>query len=79
MNKDIILYLRQKNKLTQRDFAKVVSCSYSLIALVELGKRNITTSLETKIKQAFDLDDTQIETLAKFASDLGKSMTTPYM
>ena len=36
-------------------------------------------SLENKIKQAFDLDDTQIEILAKFANDLGKSITTPYM
>jgi transcriptional regulator with XRE-family HTH domain len=57
MNREIIKYIRQCNGLTQWEFAKVVNCSCSLVALIELGKRRVTKSLEKKIVAVFDLDE----------------------
>jgi transcriptional regulator with XRE-family HTH domain len=57
MNSEIIKFIRKCNGLTQREFAKVVNCSCSLVALVELGERRVTKSLERKILAAFDLEE----------------------
>ncbi len=49
--------------MNQRNFAQAVNCSFSLIALVEVGKRRVTKNLEDKIKQAFQLNDHDLKTL----------------
>ncbi|WP_235822686.1 helix-turn-helix domain-containing protein [Cytobacillus massiliigabonensis] len=64
--------------MTQRDFAKIVSCSFSLIALVEIGKRRVTSNLESKIKTAFDLDDQQLQSIASLVSEFSKGIP-PFM
>ncbi|MBU8877544.1 helix-turn-helix domain-containing protein [Bacillus sp. FJAT-29790] len=78
MNKEIIKFLRESYNMTQRDFAKIVSCSFSLIALVEVGKRRVTSALEDKIKTAFDLDDQQLESIASVVSEISKGVP-PFM
>ncbi|THE11099.1 XRE family transcriptional regulator [Bacillus timonensis] len=78
MNKDIVKFLRKRNNMTQRDFAKAVNCSFALIALVEVGKRRITSNLETKIKESFNLDDQQISSLASIVQEVAKGVH-PYM
>lgn len=74
MNKEIIKFLRESYNMTQRDFAKFVNCSFALIALVEVGKRRITDNLETKIKNAFDLDDSQMESIASIVTEISKGV-----
>ncbi|MFE8697896.1 XRE family transcriptional regulator [Cytobacillus sp. FJAT-53684] len=64
--------------MTQRDFAKIVSCSFSLIALVEIGKRRVTSNLENKIKVAFDLDEQQLQSIASLVSEFSKGIP-PFM
>ncbi|MED3551654.1 helix-turn-helix domain-containing protein [Cytobacillus praedii] len=78
MNKEIIKFIRESYNMTQRDFAKIVSCSFSLIALVELGKRRVTSNLESKIKVAFDLDDQQLQSIASLVSEFSKGIP-PFM
>ncbi|MDZ5473735.1 XRE family transcriptional regulator [Bacillus sp. 31A1R] len=74
MNKEIIKFLRRSYNLTQRDFAKLVNCSYALIALVEVGKRTVTKDLETKIKEAFDLDEKQVESITSIVTEISKGI-----
>ncbi|MGG0451709.1 helix-turn-helix transcriptional regulator [Priestia megaterium] len=62
MDKDLVKLIRKSYNMNQRDFAKAVNCSFSLIALVEVGKRRVTKDLENKIKVAFNLDDLTIPT-----------------
>ncbi|WP_010283511.1 helix-turn-helix domain-containing protein [Bacillus timonensis] len=78
IDKDIVKFLRKRNNMTQRDFAKAVNCSFALIALVEVGKRRITNNLETKIKESFNLDDQQISALASIVQEVAKGVH-PYM
>ncbi|MFB6467010.1 helix-turn-helix domain-containing protein [Cytobacillus sp. Hz8] len=74
MNKEIIKFLRESYNMTQRDFARIVNCSYALIALVEIGKRNVTKNLEGKILDAFDLDEQQIQSIASIVSEISKNV-----
>lgn len=53
MDKDIVKKIRKSNNLTQRAFADCLDCSYSLIALVEVGKRKVSRKLELKINKVF--------------------------
>ncbi|MFP7736833.1 helix-turn-helix transcriptional regulator [Priestia aryabhattai] len=62
MDKDLVKLIRKSYNMNQRDFAKAVNCSFSLIALVEVGKRRVTKDLENKIKVAFNLDDLTLST-----------------
>lgn len=78
MNKEIIKFIRESYNMTQRDFAKIVSCSFSLIALVEIGKRRVTSNLENKIKVAFDLDEQQLQSIASLVSEFSKGIP-PFM
>ncbi|MCM3771217.1 MULTISPECIES: helix-turn-helix domain-containing protein [Priestia] len=64
MDKDLVKLIRKSFNMNQRDFAKAVNCSFSLIALVEVGKRRVTKDLENKIKVAFNLDDPILTTSA---------------
>ncbi|MBM7662643.1 transcriptional regulator with XRE-family HTH domain [Bacillus mesophilus] len=75
MEKEMIKSIRLHYNMTQRDFAKAINCSYSLIALVELGKRRVTTNLETKVKQKFGLTDQQISYINFLVEEIGKGMT----
>jgi len=38
----------------------MVNCSFSLIALVEVGKRRVTENLENKIREVFQLNEEKI-------------------
>ncbi|NGY76043.1 helix-turn-helix transcriptional regulator (plasmid) [Bacillus megaterium] len=60
MDRETIKLIRKSYNLTQRNFAKMVNCSFSLIALVEVGKRRITENLENKIIEAFQLNEQKI-------------------
>ena len=52
MDKDTIKLIRKSYNLNQRNFAERVNCSFSLIALVEVGKRRITEDLENKSERS---------------------------
>ena len=60
MDKEMIKLIRKSYNLNQRNFAKMVNCSFSLIALVEVGKRRVTENLENKIREAFQLNEQKI-------------------
>ncbi|MBP3041214.1 helix-turn-helix transcriptional regulator [Bacillaceae bacterium Marseille-Q3522] len=77
MNKEMIKFLRKSYHLTQRDFAKLVNCSFALLALVEVGKRRVSANLEKKIKETFNLDDREIESLTTLLSEISKGV--PFM
>lgn len=74
MNKEIIKFLRGSYNLTQRDFARLVNCSYALIALVEVGKRKVTKDLENKVREAFDLDEKQLESITSIVTEISKGI-----
>ncbi|WP_071459635.1 helix-turn-helix domain-containing protein [Bacillus massilinigeriensis] len=74
MNKDIIKYLRRSYNLNQREFAKLVDVSFALIALVEVGKRRVTANLESKVKDAFDLDDHQIQSISAIVKGISEGV-----
>lgn len=78
VNKEVIKFIRQSYNMTQRDFARIVSCSFSLIALVEVGKRRVTEDLEHKIKMAFDIDDKQLQSITSLISEFSKGIP-PFM
>lgn len=61
--------------MTQREFATALRCSYSLIALVELGKRRVTINLENKVREKFKLNDDQISYITFLVEEFGKGMT----
>ncbi|MBY0074601.1 helix-turn-helix transcriptional regulator [Priestia aryabhattai] len=63
MDKEIIKLIRKSYNLNQRNFAERVNCSFSLIALVEVGKRRVTQDLENKVKKAFGLNEEKIKEL----------------
>ncbi|WP_456276793.1 helix-turn-helix domain-containing protein [Bacillus sp. AK128] len=75
MEKEMIKSIRVHYNMTQREFAKAINCSYSLIALVELGKRRITDNLENKVKEKFRLNDDQISYITFLVEEIGKGMT----
>ncbi|WP_195694643.1 helix-turn-helix domain-containing protein [Priestia megaterium] len=61
MDKEMVKFIRKSYNMNQRNFAQVVNCSFSLIALVEVGKRRITKNLYNKITDAFNLDEKQLK------------------
>ncbi|WP_246943005.1 helix-turn-helix transcriptional regulator [Bacillus pinisoli] len=75
MDKETIKSIRLHYNMTQRDFANAINCSYSLIALVELGKRRVTLKLEKKVKDTFNLTDDQISYITFLIEEFGKGMT----
>lgn len=78
MNSQIIRYIRESYCMTQRDFASLVNCSYALIALVEVGKRNVTRNLENKIVAALDLDKKQLESITLIVKEMSNGLP-PFM
>ncbi|MGG2085479.1 helix-turn-helix transcriptional regulator [Priestia aryabhattai] len=63
MDKETIKLIRKSYNLNQRNFAKMVNCSFSLIVLVEVGKRRVTQDLENKIIEAFQLNEQKINVI----------------
>ncbi|MCM3794428.1 XRE family transcriptional regulator [Priestia megaterium] len=63
MDKETLKLIRKSYNLNQRNFAKMVNCSFSLIALVEVEKRRVTQDLENKVKKAFGLNEEKIKEL----------------
>ena len=78
MNKDIIKFIRKNYEMTQREFARVVNCSFALIALVEVGKRNVSKDLENKVRQSFNLDDQDIASITSILTEISKGIP-PFM
>jgi transcriptional regulator with XRE-family HTH domain len=78
MNKEIIKFLRKSYNLNQRDFARIVNCSFALIALVEVGKRRVTEDLERKVKEAFDLDENQVQSITAIIKGISDGVP-PFM
>lgn len=78
VNKDVVKFLRKRYKMSQREFAHAVNCSFSLIALIEVGKRNITMSFTDKLKSSFHLTDDQLNAIATFIEETGKGVP-PFM
>jgi transcriptional regulator with XRE-family HTH domain len=78
MNKEIIKFLRKSYNLNQRDFARIVNCSFALIALVEVGKRRVTEDLEKKVKEAFDLDESQVQSISAIIKGISDGVP-PFM
>ena len=74
MNKEFIKFLRNSYNLNQREFARIVNCSFALIALVEVGKRRVTEDLESKVRDAFELDDTQIQSITAIIKSIGEGI-----
>jgi transcriptional regulator with XRE-family HTH domain len=74
MDNEIIKTIRKKYNMTQREFAKVLNCSFSLIALVEVGKRRVTENLENKIKSTFQIDDKQLEAITLSIKESSKGI-----
>jgi transcriptional regulator with XRE-family HTH domain len=78
LNKEIIKFLRESYNLNQREFAKLVNCSFALIALVEVGKRRVTSNLEEKVRAAFNLDDQDIASITALLTEFTKGIP-PFM
>ncbi|MFC4324226.1 helix-turn-helix domain-containing protein [Litchfieldia salsa] len=74
MNNEIIKSIRKKYNMTQREFAKVLNCSFALIALVEVGKRRVTENLENKVKSTFQIDDKQLEAITLSIKESSKGI-----
>ncbi|MEK1832971.1 helix-turn-helix transcriptional regulator [Priestia megaterium] len=54
MNKETVKNIRKNYNMNQRNFAQAVNCSFSLIALVEVGKRRVTKTWKTKLSKHFN-------------------------
>lgn len=54
-----ILALRQKERLSQTDFAQKLGISQSLISMVECGKKPVSAKIRIRIAQIFGLDDAE--------------------
>ena len=74
MDNEVIKFIRKKSNMTQREFAKVLNCSFALIALVEVGKRRVTENLENKVKNTFQIDDKHIESITLALKESSKGL-----
>ncbi|MGD6877443.1 helix-turn-helix transcriptional regulator [Bacillus infantis] len=74
MDKEIIKFIRSNYNLSQREFAKMINCSFSLVALIEIGKRNVSDNIEKKIKNAFGLEAQDIESITSIIKEIGRGM-----
>jgi transcriptional regulator with XRE-family HTH domain len=74
LDKEIIKFIRKNYNLSQREFAKMINCSFSLVALIEIGKRNVSDNIEKKIKNAFGLETQDIESITSIIKEIGRGM-----
>ncbi|MED4311680.1 helix-turn-helix transcriptional regulator [Heyndrickxia coagulans] len=66
LSRQLIRFIRQNNRLSQREFANRLGVSNSYIALVENGIKPVTASLSKKIAKEFDIDVDYIEAAKRF-------------
>ncbi|WP_251460094.1 helix-turn-helix domain-containing protein [Weizmannia agrestimuris] len=66
LSKELIRFIRQNNRLSQREFADRIGVSNSYIALVENGIKPVTPNLSKKITKEFDIDVDYIEAARRF-------------
>ena len=66
LSKELIRFIRQTNRLSQREFADRIGVSNSYIALVENGIKPVTANLSEKITKEFDIDVDYIEAAKRF-------------
>lgn len=68
-NIDLISF-RQDNKLTQTELAAKLDVPQSLIAMVEKGTRKAPQSLKNKLKEVFDFELKEPETIENFNENI---------
>ena len=66
LSKELVRFIRQNNRLSQREFADRIGVSNSYIALVENGIKPVTANLSKKIAKEFDIDVDYIEAAKRF-------------
>lgn len=70
MNSEIMRFIRQSNRLTQRSFAKRINVSYGLVGLIESGERRLTPRIESRIRQAFNIDDSKLAVIRRLMNEV---------
>lgn len=63
MDREILRFIRQSNKLTVREFGAKVSVSYTLISRIEGGDRRLTDRVKRKVMDAFGLTEDKLATI----------------
>ncbi|KYC65206.1 helix-turn-helix domain-containing protein [Heyndrickxia coagulans] len=66
LSKEFVRFIRQNNRLSQREFADRIGVSNSYVALVETGIKPVTPNLSKKIAKEFDIDADYIEAARRF-------------
>lgn len=66
LSRDLVRFIRQTNRLSQREFADRIGVSNSYIALVETGIKPVTANLSEKITKEFSIDTDYIEAARRF-------------
>lgn len=66
LSRQLIRFIRQTNRLSQREFADLIGVSNSYIALVESGIKPVTANLSKKIADTFGIDVDYIEAAKRF-------------
>ena len=69
LSRQLIRFIRQNNRLSQREFADRIGVSNSYIALVEAGIKPVTANLSEKITKEFDIDVDYIEAARRFINE----------
>lgn len=66
LSRQLIRFIRQNNRLSQREFADRIGVSNSYIALTEAGIKPVTANLSKKIAKEFDIDVDYVESARRF-------------
>ncbi|GER71313.1 hypothetical protein BpJC7_26160 [Weizmannia acidilactici] len=66
LSRQLVRFIRQNNRLSQREFANRLGVSNSYIALVETGIKPVTANLSKKIAKEFDIDVEYVEAAKRF-------------
>lgn len=66
LSRELVRFIRQNNRLSQREFANRLGVSNSYIALVETGIKPVTANLSKKIAKEFDIDVDYVEAARRF-------------
>ncbi|MGG3707363.1 helix-turn-helix domain-containing protein [Heyndrickxia coagulans] len=66
LSRELVRFIRQNNRLSQREFADRIGVSNSYIALIENGIKPVTANLSKKIAKEFDIDVDYVEAARRF-------------
>nr|WP_017553577.1 helix-turn-helix transcriptional regulator [Heyndrickxia coagulans] len=66
LSRQLVRFIRQNNRLSQREFANRLGVSNSYIALVEAGIKPVTANLSKKIAKEFGVDVDYVEAARRF-------------